>query len=226
MSETRPESDAAGDPARGAADSAGIEPGPDGAHAGSAPAGDGRVGDAPIGGATAAERPAGGEPAGSSPAEDPQADGSRAGDAPAGDHHAGLPPAAGQELEQLKNLLLFLPRLAVLVGKLLVDPEVSRTDKLLLGAVVVYIASPLDFIPDFVPVLGQLDDIYLVALCLMRLLNRSGEAKLRAHWDGPEDIVHVLYTVSDYATRYLPRPVRTAVRNWVDVRDSEPPAAS
>jgi uncharacterized membrane protein YkvA (DUF1232 family) len=110
------------------------------------------------------------------------------------------------------------------VGKLVADPEVSGSDKLLLGGVVLYIASPLDIIPDVVPVLGQLDDIYLVALCLLRLMNRSGEAKLRQHWEGPEDIVHLLQVVTDYATRYLPQPVRSAVRHWADVRDAGPAA--
>jgi len=133
---------------------------------------------------------------------------------------------SGTDLDQLKDLLLFLPRLAVLVGKLIADPQVSGTDKLLLGAVVIYIASPLDILPDFIPVLGQLDDIYLVALALLRLLNRSGEGKLRQHWDGPEDIVKLLQTVTDYATRYLPQPVRTAVRNWVDVRGGGPVAGA
>lgn len=149
--------------------------------------------------------------------------GEHAGDA--GPRAGGSPPS-GADLQQLKNVLLFLPRLAMLVAKLVADPEVSGADKLFLGAVIVYIASPLDILPDIIPVLGQLDDIYLVALCLLRLLNRSGETKLRQHWDGPEDIVKVLHTVTDYATRYLPQPVRTAVRNWVDARDGGPSAAA
>ena len=133
-----------------------------------------------------------------------------------------------QEKEQIKNLLLFLPRLAAMIVKLLADPEVSALDKALLGAVVLYIVSPLDILPDFVPVIGQLDDIYLVALCLLRLLNRSGEAKLRQHWDGPENIVQVLTTVTDFATRYLPSQVRRAVRAWVDAKvgGTDPPSGA
>lgn len=153
----------------------------------------------------------------------PQGEGTPPGELPgdAGPQAEGAPPS-GKDLEPLKHVLLFLPRLAVLVGKLIADPEVSGTNKLLLGAVVVYIASPLDILPDIIPVLGQLDDIYLVALVLLRLMNRSGEPKLRQHWDGPEDIVKVLQTVTDFSTRYLPQPVRTAVRDWVDVRDGGP----
>jgi uncharacterized membrane protein YkvA (DUF1232 family) len=78
--------------------------------------------------------------------------------------------------------------------------------------------SPLDILPDVIPVIGQLDDIYLVALCLLRLMNRSGEAKIRAHWEGPEDIVALLHHVSEIATRYLPEPVRSTVRRWVEAR--------
>lgn len=127
--------------------------------------------------------------------------------------------------EGLRDVLLFLPRLAALLGRLIADPQVATTDKLLVGAVVAYILSPLDIIPDMVPVLGQLDDVYLVALCLLRLLNRSGEAKVREYWEGPEDIVQILQTVSDYATRYLPATARNAIRGWIDVRDAGAPAA-
>jgi uncharacterized membrane protein YkvA (DUF1232 family) len=129
----------------------------------------------------------------------------------------------GADTDKLREILLFLPRLAALVARLIADPEVSAGDKVLLGAAVVYLASPVDLIPDFIPVLGQLDDIYLVALCLLRLLNRSGEAKLRQHWEGSEDIVHLLRTVTDYATRYLPEPARAALRGWVDSGASGPP---
>jgi uncharacterized membrane protein YkvA (DUF1232 family) len=126
--------------------------------------------------------------------------------------------------DALRNLLLFLPRLAKMVAQLVVDSAVSNTDKLLLGAAILYVASPLDIVPDFIPMVGQVDDIYLVAMCLLRLMNHSGEGKLRQYWDGPEDIVSVLGKVTDYATRYLPAAVRSQIRQWVDVRSNEPPS--
>jgi uncharacterized membrane protein YkvA (DUF1232 family) len=79
-------------------------------------------------------------------------------------------------------------------------------------------ASPFDLVPDSIPVVGHLDDVYLLALCLLRLLNRSGEQKIRQHWDGPEDIVQVLNSVTDVATRYLPDAVRGRIRGWVEAR--------
>lgn len=130
----------------------------------------------------------------------------------------GLRPPQG-----VTDLLLFIPRLLVLLGRLVADPKVATTDKLFLGGVIAYIFSPIDIVPDFIPMIGQLDDVYLVAMALLRLMNRSGVEKVREYWDGPEDITAFLHTVTDLATRYLPEPARNAVRGWIESRDPEPP---
>jgi len=122
------------------------------------------------------------------------------------------------DVERLRNVALFLPRLVRLVWRLVRDPEVPFQEKILLGAAAFYAVGPIDIVPDAIPVLGQLDDVYLIALCLLRLLNRSGEEKVREHWDGPEDIVDILHTLTDLATCYLPQVVRGRVRNWVEAR--------
>ena len=135
-----------------------------------------------------------------------------------------VPEGGGEESseepsnERWRDLALFVPRLLRLVGRLLMDPEIPLLDKLLLGAAAAYAASPIDIVPDSIPVLGQLDDLYLIALCLLRLLHRSGEEKLRQHWDGPEDIVDLIHTVTDLATRYLPGRIRSHIRNWVETK--------
>ena len=128
--------------------------------------------------------------------------------------------------DRLGATLRRMPRYGKLAWRLGRDPVLSRVRRGAVIAAAGYLISPIDAVPGVIPVLGQLDDIYLVALCLLRLMNRSGEAKLRQHWDGPEDIVRVLNTVTDYATRYLPGPVRTAVRGWVEVRTGHEPPGS
>ena len=60
----------------------------------------------------------------------------------------------------------FVPHTLVLTRRLLADPRVSRFDKALLWLLAAYIASPLDIVPDFIPVAGQLDDAVVVALVL------------------------------------------------------------
>jgi len=66
----------------------------------------------------------------------------------------------------MKALLLLLPNLAVLLGRLLRDPGVPGTAQVALGAIAAYLASPVDLIPDFMPFVGYLDDVILVALIL------------------------------------------------------------
>jgi uncharacterized membrane protein YkvA (DUF1232 family) len=120
-----------------------------------------------------------------------------------------------------KDVLLFVPRLVKLVTRLARDPEVSRTDKLLLGAAIAYVASPIDLIPDFIPVVGELDDIYLLALVLLRLSNRGGEEKIRAYWDGPEDILAILESVTRVATFFLPKRIRDLIARAVEREDPD-----
>ena len=86
----------------------------------------------------------------------------------------------------------FVPDCAVLAGRLVADPRVPRRRKLLLAALVAYLASPVDLVPDFVPVAGQLDDAILVALVLRSLVRGGGEPLVREHWPGPERSLELL----------------------------------
>lgn len=79
----------------------------------------------------------------------------------------------------------FIPDCVVLVKRLLADPRVPRRHKLALALLVAYLVTPLDLVPDFIPVVGQLDDAILVALVLRSFLRSGGEELLREHWSGP-----------------------------------------
>lgn len=80
----------------------------------------------------------------------------------------------------------FIPDCLVLFRRLLGDRRVPRRRKLLLAALVAYLAMPIDLVPDFIPVAGQLDDAIIVALVLRAVLRSGGPALLREHWPGPE----------------------------------------
>lgn len=79
----------------------------------------------------------------------------------------------------------FVPDCVVLFRRLLGDARVSRPRKLLLIALVGYLAMPIDLVPDVIPVAGQLDDALLVALVLRSLLRGAGPGLVREHWPGP-----------------------------------------
>jgi uncharacterized membrane protein YkvA (DUF1232 family) len=86
----------------------------------------------------------------------------------------------------------FIPDCIVLVRRLLADPAVPRRHKLLLAALVAYLALPFDLVPDFIPIAGQADDALLVALVLRAVLRGSGPERLREHWPGPDNSLAVL----------------------------------
>jgi uncharacterized membrane protein YkvA (DUF1232 family) len=80
----------------------------------------------------------------------------------------------------------FIPDCVVLVHRLRRDPRVPRRRKLVLALLAAYLVLPIDLVPDFIPVAGQLDDAIVVALALRFLVRGGGEPLLRQHWPGPE----------------------------------------
>ena len=73
----------------------------------------------------------------------------------------------------------FVPDCAVLFARLLRDRRVLRRHKLLLAALVAYLSFPFDLIPDFIPVVGALDDAIIVAIVLRTLFRSAGPDLVR-----------------------------------------------
>jgi uncharacterized membrane protein YkvA (DUF1232 family) len=94
--------------------------------------------------------------------------------------------------ESARALAGFIPDCVVLCSRLLRDPRVPRQKKLLLVGLAGYLALPFDLIPDFIPVVGQLDDVIVVALVLRGLLRGGGEHLVREHWPGPANTLAVV----------------------------------
>jgi uncharacterized membrane protein YkvA (DUF1232 family) len=94
-----------------------------------------------------------------------------------------------------RALATFIPDCLILFRRLLHDPRVPRSRKLLLLPLIAYLAMPIDLIPDFIPIAGQLDDAIIVTLVLRALLRASGPSLLREHWPGPPQSLHLLLRV-------------------------------
>ena len=126
-----------------------------------------------------------------------------------------------EEKSQLKsrmqNFLMFLPNMFTLLGRLLKDSRVSLADKALFAGAIIYVIMPLDFIPDFIPFVGQVDDVYLVALSLLRLLNRADESVVRENWTGGGDIVGIANTIAGLAPKFLPKRVTRVLTSKVEL---------
>jgi uncharacterized membrane protein YkvA (DUF1232 family) len=79
----------------------------------------------------------------------------------------------------------FIPDCIVLFRRLLADDRVPRRYKVMLAGLIGYLALPLDIVPDFIPVAGQLDDAIIVALVLRISLRGAGPSLITEHWPGP-----------------------------------------
>src|SRR2546428_8646512 len=88
--------------------------------------------------------------------------------------------------DDARALATFIPDCIVLVTRLAREPRVSRRRKLLLVALIGYLALPFDLVPDFIPVAGQLDDAIIVALVLRSFVRSGGKDLIRELWPGPE----------------------------------------
>ena len=107
--------------------------------------------------------------------------------------------AAGRR-EDARALAGFVPDCAVLFARLIRDHRVPRRSKVLLGLLVAYLAMPIDLVPDFVPIAGQLDDAILVALVLRRVLRVGGPALVKEHWPGPQASLALVMRLAGLST--------------------------
>lgn len=129
----------------------------------------------------------------------------------------GVKRSRRQAKGRMRNFLMFLPNMVILLGRLLKDARVPGAEKALFLAAIVYVISPLDFIPDFFPFIGQVDDIYMVALTLLRLINRSDEHIVRQHWSGGGDIVSLADSVASIAPILLPKRITRVLSSKVEL---------
>ena len=86
----------------------------------------------------------------------------------------------------------FIPDCIVLFRRLLSDERVPRRARLLILALIAYLAMPFDLGPDFIPVIGQLDDAIIVAFVLRTIVRSGGPELVREHWPGPAASLAVL----------------------------------
>ncbi len=99
--------------------------------------------------------------------------------------------AAGRGADA-RALARFVPDCVVLFRRLLADERIPRRRKLALVALLGYLASPIDLVPDFIPVAGQLDDVLAVVLVLRFVLRSADDDLLAEHWPGPPQALALL----------------------------------
>ncbi len=107
-----------------------------------------------------------------------------------------------------------IPAYLRLLGGLLFDARVATLDKLLVAGAIAFVLSPADIIPNMIPVLGELDDLFILTLALQHLVAHADEQVLRDHWAGdPEELTQLsVGRMMAAVSFFLPLSVRAAIR--------------
>ena len=111
----------------------------------------------------------------------------------------------------MKDLLLALPRLARMLVSLAGDRDVPTSAKVVLAAVAVYLVSPIDLIPDFIPWLGYLDDVVLAAVVVDGVLNYVDRPLLLRYWPGSADSLDRIAAVARRLARWVPNRIKARI---------------
>ena len=122
---------------------------------------------------------------------------------------------------RMKNLLLFVPNLVLLCGRLMVDPRVPTKERVLVAGAIIYAFVPFDLIPDMIPFVGQVDDAYLIALSLLRLATVTDPRVVRQHWRGGGDVVELIGATAMIASKLLPKKIRRVLTAHVEATGME-----
>jgi len=133
------------------------------------------------------------------------------------DRVRGMVRPAGSSLDSdLRDLLLLLPDLTMLMFRLLRDDRVAVGDKALMLIGLGYVVSPIDILPAFFfGPLGLLDDLFVIAATLSRLINHVHPDVVRSHWSGQGDALRAIQRVTDWSEHEVGGRVRRAFRGLV-----------
>ena len=107
-----------------------------------------------------------------------------------------------------------IPNFLRLLYGLVTDSRVNAVDKLVVAGAIAYILLPMDIIPDFIPFLGEVDDVFLLILALQRLIANAGRAVVQAYWPGdPAELsTGNLEKIVAACVFFLPRRMRRRLR--------------
>jgi len=117
-------------------------------------------------------------------------------------------PPEGVSLQRKRfvaDAVWMLPNIMKLVGKLLLDPRVPRRSKITLGLAAAYVVSPIDLIPDVIPIIGWADDLLLVLFAIDSLIERAGQEVVDEHWDGPGDLLNLVREAIGLSRQIMPK---------------------
>jgi uncharacterized membrane protein YkvA (DUF1232 family) len=108
----------------------------------------------------------------------------------------------------VRETALALPRLGLLIPKVIADERTPARLKVALAGLGVYLISPWDFIPDFIPIFGQIDDVAAILLLVDGTLNQVDDEILLDNWTGEAETLRRLQSLSRLVSSWVPERIK------------------
>lgn len=111
----------------------------------------------------------------------------------------------------MRALLRALPDVVRTIARLAADPVLPRAAKVALAAVVLYLVSPVDLIPDFIPGLGALDDLLVAAILVDGILNYVDRGLVLKYWPGSAESLERIARSARVLAAWVPRRLKVRI---------------
>ncbi len=123
-----------------------------------------------------------------------------------------FPDTEDPEKLQLKDFLFFLPDLFILVTRLFFDKRIPSNKKVLVSCLIGYVVMPIDLIPDFIPIIGFIDDLVILILGLDMLLKDIDEQILIDNWSGNQNVIFLIRAIIEKIESNIQDPVFRTIK--------------
>jgi len=121
------------------------------------------------------------------------------------------------ENKSLPEVLLFAPDIFYLLINLMKDPEIPKSKKIKLGAVVAYFITPFDMLPEaLIGLFGYIDDIALSAFILNDLVNGVNPDLIKKHWPGEDNILDVIQKILSDSDKFINKNIVNRLKKLID----------
>jgi len=122
----------------------------------------------------------------------------------------------GKTGNTLAEYLFMLPDFFILLTRLATDKRVPTKKKAMVAGIIAYMIMPFDLIPDFIPIIGHIDDLVLVVLGLNMVLNDIDDKILLDNWSGEAKLLEVLQKVSATAEKFLDKNILSKIKKFLN----------
>ena len=121
-------------------------------------------------------------------------------------------------VSNIAEYVLALPDFFVLLWRLMRDERVTTNKKIFITGMIAYVISPIDIIPDFIPVFGYLDDLVIIAIGLNSIFNETEYRILLDNWSGNGDVLSEIQKIIGIGHQFLSKRVMMEINNWTKRR--------